>query len=179
MELQEMQNIGEQQQSRIATEEPSYHAIRIYNMIRDRLWEKLEAMNKGLTTEEVLLALNDLRLLLLRGDKTWMEIKKAIDEKKAALKVRTEPFKYDGELKKKADALSYIILLTTNPRELAINDDAEALAYMALRPFARLQYTKQKAEAIILEADEDWGNKAALIGHTMPIEVRESKDPFF
>ena len=175
----QMQEMLGQEQSRVMTEDASYHSIRIYNMIRDRLWEYLDLINSSPTLEEMSKHMIGARLLLLRGDKVWMEIKKAIDEKKKSLKVNFTPFLYDNELKKAADGITVYYELITKGRVLATLNQQNAIDFLQMPTYEKLTYIKHNIEQIITEADEKWGGYAATIGFTMPIEVKEAHDPFF
>jgi len=164
--------------STIASEDASYHSIRIYNLIRDKLWERLELANNSPDTRELGMHIQELRLLLLRGDKVWREISKAVEEKKRTLKVDTIVFPYTEQLKKLALKLDVIYELLTKTEKLIADGDNEALEYLQMQPEDGLQYIKKRVEDIITDADEVWGEHAALIDFTMPIEVKDSRDPF-
>lgn len=175
-ELQEQ--LEEMQKSRVATEDASYHAIRIYNMLRDRLWEKLEAVRNSGSVPEIRNNTESLRLLLVRGNNTWLEIKKAIEEKKKGIKATFKEFPYDEELKEKAGKLNDLIRIMDNPKYQFILGNQLAIDYLKMPLNERLSYLKNQIEGLVTDADNVWGNHAALIGFTMPIEVKETHDPF-
>ncbi len=164
--------------SRIATEDASYHSIRIYNMVRDRLWERLELIQNGLSLEELSRYIQELRLLLLRGDKVWLEISKTVAERKKDLKIDTSAFPYTEQLKKLADEIERYYVLINRADMMSMMGDQSALEFLQMPPELQSSYIKQGVEAIVLRADEIWGEHAAIIGFTMPIEIKDSRDPF-
>ncbi len=182
-ELQLENNTADNTTTRIVSEDPAYHSIKIYNMVRDRLWEQLDKSNNSKTFEELLKTINGLRLLLLRGDKIWLELKYAIQEQRANLKMTEETFPYKNELNDAAIRIQSMINIITNAKYISVEGSpAEikiAIEYIILNNQQKISWIKNIVEKIILEADENWGKGAAKIHFTMPVDVKDTRDPFF
>jgi len=151
-------------------------------MVRDRLWEQLDKSNNALTFDEFINTINGLRLLLLRGDKIWLELKYAIAEQRSNLKISEGEFPYGNELRTASIKIQHIINIINNANYLSAEGSPteieEALNYIKLNHSQKIDYMKNKIENIILEADENWGKNAAKIHFTMPVDVKDTKDPF-
>ena len=65
--------------SKVASEDPSYHAIKVYNMLEDEIWTRLDLLSKSKTIDDISNIAREIRVLFLRGDKVWAEIKKSIE----------------------------------------------------------------------------------------------------
>ncbi len=172
----------EEAQSRIASEQSSYHSIAIYNMVRDRLWMQQDFISRAQTPEQIKEYVTNMRNLLLRGDSLWMEIKKAVEEKKKGFKTDKKEFPYNNELIQYADKLEFLQSLIEHGRAMVSDPNEEtrelAYSYIRMQTYQKLTYLRKYVEAVVREADKLWGEKAALIGFTMPIEVKEQRDPF-
>ena len=166
----------------IASEDPSYHAIKVYNMIEDSLWEQLDQLGNATNMGDVSKIAREVRILLLRGDKVWNEIKNSITIKASILRIKTTSFQYGGELQKHAEQISSLLKISLNAQYLISNGSLEeqeaASAYLEMPPNVRLGFIIQEIEKIILLATELWGQKAAEINFTMPINIKDTRDPF-
>lgn len=172
----------QQDRSNIASEDPSYHAIKVYNMIEDALWERLDLIENATDIGNVVMIAKQVRVLLLRGDKVWSEIKKSISNKAELLKITNTSFSYNGELNKYADLVLNVLKIGVNAQFLAFSgspeEQARARAYLEMAPPERLGSIINEIETIILDATELWGEKAAEINFTMPINIKDTRDPF-
>lgn len=178
-----MQQEGQiENNGRIVSEDPSYHSIRIYNMVRDRMWEQLDRASNSTELNQLLPIISGLKLLLLRGDKIWLELKYAIKEQRSNLKITEGMFPYKNELEEQAIKIQDIINIVSNANLIATEGSPveveEAIEYIELNKNRKLSWIKMKIEKIILEADEEWGKGAARIHFTMPVDVKDTRDPF-
>jgi hypothetical protein len=182
MEYEEEQQMQQSDHSNIASEDPSYHAIKVYNMLEDSLWERLDLLENATNINDVIHVAKEVRVLLLRGDKVWSEIKNSIAIKAEQLKIKDTSFKYDGELNTYASYILNIIKISVNAQFFAFNGSLEeqirAKNYLELSPIERLSFIVSEVEKTILEATELWGEKAAEINFTMPINIKDTRDPF-
>ena len=178
----EEQQILSQEYSKVASEDPSYHAIKVFNMVEDALWEQLDLLGNSSSTDGIIHIAKETRVLLLRADKVWNEIKKAIEVQVSGLKIKATSFTYTNEFSKYASALSNYIKIVTNANFLAFNGSQEeqknALDYLEQSPQDRIRWLIEKTEKTILDATEKWGVLAAEINFTMPINIRDTRDPF-
>ena len=181
LQEQEIEGISQSQATgpMIRTEDASYHSIKIYNMIRDQLWNYLATINKVNDLQSCLDITDDVRVLLLRGDKVWMEIQKAADEKARGLRIHEKVLDYKGSLKVLANELEVYVAYEKEKEAYYESNDAKFLSYIGLPLSSKTEFFKKKVEDVVNRADEDWGTYAAQINFTMPIELRAEQDPFF
>ena len=179
---QETETMGQPSQPNgpmIRMEDPSYHSIKIYNMIRDQLWNYLATINKVNDLQSCLEITDDIRILLLRGDKVWAEIQKAANEKARGLRIRGKVLDYNGSLRRLALELSTYLSYEREKEAYYESNDVSFFNYIQLPATSKIEFYKKKAEEVVNRADEDWGTYAAQINFTMPIELRAEQDPFF
>lgn len=179
---EEVQEWQQPNQSNIASEDPSYHAIKVYNTIEDGLWDKMSQLEKVQTLNDFIDIARDVRVLLLRGDKVWNEIKHSIGNKASSLKIKETSFAYNGELNTISSKILMWLKVCSSAQFLASNgsqgEQGLANEYLELPPQQRVIWLTDKLEKEILEATELWGDKAADIGFTMPINIKDAQDPF-
>jgi hypothetical protein len=84
--------------SKVASEDPSYHAIKVFNMIEDALWDQFDLLSNATTIDSIIHIAKEVRVLLFRADKVWDEIKKAIEVQATGLKIKATSFDYKNEL---------------------------------------------------------------------------------
>lgn len=180
-ELSQAQNEN-MEYSKVASEDPSYHAIKVFNAIEDSLWEQLDLLGNSGTMANIIHIAKEVRVLLLRADKVWNEIQKAVDVQASGLKIKATSFSYSKEFSNYAAELMDCIKVSLDANFLAVNgsltEQKEALEYLELSPQERLNWTAKKVEKTILDATEKWGDLAAEINFTMPINIKDTRDPF-
>jgi hypothetical protein len=182
LQEQETEIIGQTSQltgPMIRTEDASYHSIKIYNMIRDQLWNYLATINKVNDLQSCIEITDDIRVLLLRGDKVWSEIQKAANEKARGLRIREKVLDYKGSLRLLALELSMYLAYEKEKEAYYQSNDVNFFNYIQLPITSKIEFYKKKVEEVVNKADEDWGTYAAQINFTMPIELRAEQDPFF
>jgi len=180
-----------EQVTTITSENPAYHEINIYNKIRDEIWVTLgeiqnltfeNASQVNIAKQNFYSLINKLRLLFLKADTIWYENKKAVEQQTKNLKLSQE-FPYNNEFYILAQRLSIYMLLALGNTIPAADGDAEIQNLIAqLEPLYfkdKLEILKHLIEKQVVEADKVWGEKAALVNFTMPIQVSSSKDVFF
>ena len=180
-ESNEIQNLAERG-SNVITEDPSYHAIKVYNMVSDRIWDEFALLEQYPDMFNVINEIQKLNILLTRSDMIWYEIQKTIEEKTKGLKISKTSFSYNGELKTYADKLEHIVKIALNAEFYASNgspgDYKDAIAYLEVPKPARTEYIKSQVKTEILAAMKMWSEKASQINFTMPINIKEAQDPF-
>jgi hypothetical protein len=182
MELLEQQVTQPNDYNKVASEDPSYHAIKVYNMIEDALWERLDLLGNATSLDGIIHIAKEVRLLLLRGDKVWSEIRKAIEIQASGLKIKATSFNYKGEFNTYASEILRYLNISINAGFFAFNGSLEeqkmATEYLELSPLQRNSWLVEKLENKILDATELWGELAATINFTMPINIKDTRDPF-
>jgi hypothetical protein len=170
------------QSSRAMSEDPSYHAIKVFNMIEDSLWEQFDLLGNAVSIDHVVHIAKEVRVLLLRGDKVWNEIKKAVEIQASGLKIRATAFSYKGEFSAYAAEILKYLKIASNAGFLAFNGSPEeqelAQNYLELPSNERMGWLMRNVEGKILDATEKWGELAAEINFTMPINIKDTRDPF-
>ena len=161
----------------VQAQDPSFHEIRIYNDVRDKLWMHLDLALSAENMDNLQREALSLRLLLLRADGIWAEIKKAVDGEKKRKKL-TVPFPYESEFSTKAQEVIDKLTFMARADALAWDGDEEAELFLQMPIGDRVMWLKHNIEKIIIDADKVWGEKAASLNFTMPINVKESRDPF-
>ncbi len=168
--------------SKVASEDPSYHAIKVFNMIEDALWDQFDLLSNATTIDSIIHIAKEVRVLLFRADKVWDEIKKAIEVQATGLKIKATSFDYKNEFNIYASEVLNYIRITLNANFLAFNGSLEeqkiARDYLELSPQERISWFIEKIENTILTATEKWGELAAKINFTMPINIKDTRDPF-
>lgn len=168
--------------SKVASEDPSYHAIKVYNMLEDEIWTRLDLLSKSKTIDDISNIAREIRVLFLRGDKVWAEIKKSIEIQASTLKIHATSFKYENEFSKYAQEILDYLKIALDANFLVFNGSLEeqesAKYYLELSPQERLSWLVKKIEDKILDATELWGELAAEIHFTMPINIKDTRDPF-
>jgi len=180
-----------EQATTITSESPAYHEISIYNRVHDEIWATLGEI-QNLTVENphqindvkrsFYALANKLRVLLLKADSIWYENKKAVEQQTKDLRLKQE-FPYNNEFYTLAQRLSLYMALALGSAIPAAGGGAEAQSLMVqLEPLYfkdKLEVLKSLIEKLVVEVDRVWGEKAALVNFTMPIQVSSSKDTFF
>lgn len=178
----ENQQVVESEHSKVTSEDPSYHAIKVFNMVEDALWDQLDLLGNAMTTESMIHITKEVRVLLLRADKVWSEIKKAVEVQAAGLKIKATSFSYNGEFSMYAAQLLNYVKVALNANFLASNgspeEQANAVHYLEQSPQERMNWLIEKVENTILDSTERWGELAAEINFTMPINIKDTRDPF-
>jgi hypothetical protein len=178
----EEQQVVQQEYSKVASEDPSYHAIKVFNMIEDALWEQLDLLGNATSMENIIHIAKEIRILLLRGDKVWNEINKAVEIQASNLKIKATAFVYGNEFGTYAAEIMEYIKVAVNANFLAFNGNptAQQLAtyYLELSPAEKMGWLVQSIENKVLDATEHWGELAAQINFTMPINIKDTRDPF-
>jgi len=180
-----------EQTTTITSESPAYHEINIYNRIRDEIWVTLgeiqnlvivDSRQTNSAKQSLYSLTNKLRLLFLKADAIWYENKKAVEQQTKDLKLKHE-FPYDSEFSILAQRLSLYMALALGSAIPAADGNAETQSLMVqLEPLYfkdKLEILKGLIEKLVVEADRIWGEKAALLNFTMPIQVSSAKDAFF
>ena len=165
--------------ARVSTEDASYHTIKVYNFIRDKLWERLDMLNNSEDLYSVIERTKDLRLLLMRADNIWRGIEKSATIKAEALKISMTKFKYNGEFEKAANNLTRYIEFKENLVKYYDARDSEFDDYIILPAREKILYIKNKVEDLVKNIDGKWEEYAADINFGMTLELSQERDPFF
>jgi hypothetical protein len=181
-ETNEAQKTAVDHGSNIMTDDPSFHAIKIYNMVSDRIWDEFALLEQYPDMLNVISEVQKLNILLTRSDMIWYEIQKTIEEKTKYLKISNTSFNYHGELKNYADKLEHIVKIALNAEFYASNGSIgmreDAITYLEVPKNGRTEYIKAQVKKQILDAMQLWSEKASQINFTMPITIKDAQDPF-
>lgn len=167
-------------EANIQASDASFHEIRTYNDTKDKIWIVGAEINNTQDIGSLLLYLNDLYMLLMRADKVWWGVEYSVREKASRMKSKTVSFKYSGQMAKYSNKIKTYIDYVENNERFMEEHDAGFDDYMNL-PSAKgkLRFLKKKATDLIGDVADEWEQLAAKIDFTMPLELREGRDPFF
>ncbi|MGC9132348.1 MAG: hypothetical protein ACP5HJ_01725 [Candidatus Micrarchaeia archaeon] len=181
-----MDNVREEEEKTLGihAEDPAYHEIRIYNTVRDSIWQELVLLEYENDIDKVEKRLINLYLLLLRADEIWNEINESVKVQSTRLRLVVDVLPYEGEFRKYAEKINTLIEIKRNAKMLCTSAGSPevqqmATTYLQLPFYSKVEWLKKEAEKIVDEVGRIWGSKAAKIQYTMPIQIKESADPFF
>lgn len=181
--MPEIESEGYEEQTQLVqTETTGMHEMKIYNQLRDQIWNYLDVLKQ--TSDVALISSNIIQIqnLLNRADSLWTEINNAFIVKYAKLKAQGTPV-YSGELKLKAAELNiylkYLRYLDSRslPRDLL--DDRKLRELQGMPKGEAIFHIQTMVSEIVESADMAWGSSAVKAGINLPIRAKEEQSMFF
>lgn len=167
----------------VQTDAQGYHEIKVYNGVRDKLWELLGNAVLSDKLFEVLTYAEQMQIMMLRAESVWRGVAEGASAKAKGLGLdKTKNFEYNGEMKTCASELKKYINFYKNPSMFIDpygNPDNEYYAYLALDNTSKLQFFKDVLERIVTELDSSWSQLASRIGMGIPLKIAEENELFF
>lgn len=172
----------EEQGQLVQTETTGLHEMRIYNQIRDQIWNYLDVLKQTNDISSIAKTIVQIQNLLNRADSLWYEINTAFRVKYAKMKVTGKEV-YSGELRAKALEMDrymrYLRYLSSRglPKELLM--DREFTELQGVSRDEAIYRIQDKIAAIVQSADSAWGESAVKAGTNLPIRAKEEQSMFF
>lgn len=168
----------------IQTDSQGYHEIKVYNEVRDRMWQLLSDIVASDNINGVVTFASHLQIMLIKGDSIWRSIQESAQIKAKSLTLDgTKGFKYNNELETISEKVKRYIDFYNAP-ELFQDKygrlDKEYEEFMQnLTEIKKLEFVKKKMAQSVADADKVWGTLAAKIGLGLPLKIAEERELFF
>lgn len=167
----------------IQTDSQGFHEIKVYNGVRDRMWELFSNLVLSNSQVEVIAFAEQIQVVLLRADSVWKGIQTSANMKASGLGIgKTKEFEYHGEMKDEAKKVKRYVDFYQNYGQFIDQfgkPDGEFSEFMNNTEAGKLQYLKGKLEDIVTTVDNKWGELASKIGMGIPLKIAEEKELFF
>jgi hypothetical protein len=172
----------EEQSQLVQTETTGMHEMKIYNELRDQIWNYLDVLKQTNDVARISSNIIQLQNLLNRADSLWTEINSAFMAKYIKLKATGAPV-YSGELKKKAQELTtylkYLRYLDSRSLPLDLLNDKNFMEIKSMQKGEAIFTIQNRVSELVESADITWGESAVKAGINLPIKAKEEQSMFF
>ncbi len=167
----------------VSADTQGYHEIKVYNLVRDRMWDLYSTMVLSSNPVEVLAHAEQIQVILLRADSIWRGIQSSANTKASTLGIgNSKYFEYGGQMKELSNKVKRYVNFYQNPG-LFIDRynkyDKEFEQFANSTEEGKMQYLKNRLEDIVVEVDTTWGELASKIGMGLPLKIAEETELFF
>lgn len=167
----------------IQSDTQGFHEIKVYNMVRDKMWEVYSQMVLSGNPVEVIASAEQIQVILLRADSIWNGIQASANLKATNLGIqKSKHFEYNGQMKKYSHNIKRYVDFYRNPYlfvDKYNHYDEEFASFMSNTEEGKMQFLKDKLESIVTNVDTTWGELASKIGMSLPLKIAEERELFF